>query len=148
MRASWHKINLYNLSRLTTPFADNKTFFQQKWAAKSMTRGYHGEYIRERKWQDMFRPRMPSVVSMNYRDLARSDGSEHAAGRGSGPDRSPDEKRLTTGKTPYMHMTYGPMERRLDMAVFRALFASSARQARQFVVHGFVKVNGKKVRRL
>jgi ribosomal protein S4 len=44
-----------------------------------------------------------------------------------------------------MHMTYFPTERRLDTAVWRALFASSARQARQFVVHGFVKVNGKKV---
>jgi ribosomal protein S4 len=47
--------------------------------------------------------------------------------------------------TPYMGMTFYPQERRLDTAIFRALFASSARQARQFVVHGFVKVNGKKV---
>jgi predicted rRNA methylase YqxC with S4 and FtsJ domains len=37
------------------------------------------------------------------------------------------------------------MERRLDIAIFRALFASSARQARQFVLHGAVTVNGKKV---
>jgi ribosomal protein S4 len=48
--------------------------------------------------------------------------------------------------TPYMQMTYAPQERRLDLAVFRALFASSARQARQMVVHGAVKVNGVKVR--
>jgi ribosomal protein S4 len=47
--------------------------------------------------------------------------------------------------TPYMQMTYYPLERRLDTAIFRALFASSVRQARQFVVHGLVKVNGKKV---
>lgn len=45
-----------------------------------------------------------------------------------------------------MQMIYAPMERRLDQAVFRALFASSARQARQFCVHGAVKVNGVKVR--
>lgn len=44
-----------------------------------------------------------------------------------------------------MNMTYAPIERRLDMAVWRAMFASSARQARQFVIHGMVKVNGKKV---
>ena len=42
-------------------------------------------------------------------------------------------------------MVYAELERRLDTAIFRALFASSARQARQFVVHGYVKVNGKKV---
>lgn len=48
--------------------------------------------------------------------------------------------------TPYMQMTFAPLERRLDTAVFRALFASSVRQARQFIIHGAVKVNGKKVR--
>lgn len=42
-------------------------------------------------------------------------------------------------------MVYAPAERRLDTAIFRALFASSTRQARQFVVHGYVKVNGKTV---
>lgn len=45
-------------------------------------------------------------------------------------------------------MVYAPVERRLDTAIFRALFASSTRQARQFVVHGYVKVNGKKVSNL
>lgn len=48
-------------------------------------------------------------------------------------------------KTPYMHMTFYPLERRLDTAVWRALFASSTMQARQFVVRGGVKVNGKKM---
>lgn len=47
--------------------------------------------------------------------------------------------------TPYMHMTFAPMERRLDIAMFRAMFASSPRQARQFCIHGGVTVNGKKV---
>jgi ribosomal protein S4 len=47
--------------------------------------------------------------------------------------------------TPYMQMTYAPLERRLDVAMHRALFASSPRQARQFCIHGAVKVNGKKV---
>lgn len=48
-------------------------------------------------------------------------------------------------RTPYMNMTFWPTERRLDTAIWRALFASSTRQARQFVVHGWVKVNGKQV---
>ncbi|KAI9167210.1 37S ribosomal protein NAM9 [Paramyrothecium foliicola] len=47
--------------------------------------------------------------------------------------------------TPHMQMVFAPLERRLDTAVFRALFASSVRQARQFIVHGAVMVNGKKM---
>lgn len=83
---------------------------------------------------------------MDYAYLARTDGSEQALGRGSGLDLSPDGPKVKgRAPTPYMNMVYAPLERRLDTAIFRALFASSTRQARQFVVHGDVKVNGKKV---
>lgn len=80
---------------------------------------------------------------MDHAYLARYDGSEQAAGRGSGVEEL--VRKDAVPKTPYMNMVYAPMERRLDTAIFRALFASSTRQARQFVVHGAVKVNGKKV---
>lgn len=141
------------------PQTTGKTFFQQKWAAKSVTRGYHGEHIKENRWNRMFNRRLESVVNMDPRYMAEYDGAEQAAGRGSGrhiplPHERAEagylEKQIgsnvqSTTQTPYMQMTFAPMERRLDIAVFRALFASSARQARQFVVHGAVKVNGKKV---
>jgi ribosomal protein S4 len=81
---------------------------------------------------------------MNHKYLAAFDGSEQAQGRGSGRDVPDQQKPLPA--TPYMQMAYAPIERRLDTAIFRALFASSARQARQFVIHGAVKVNGQKVR--
>ncbi len=93
----------------------------------------------------LFRPSLRSVVPMDHRYLARSDGSEQALGRGAGLEPAPDMKPKPFPKTPYMNMVYAPVERRLDTAVFRALFASSTRQARQFVVHGYVRVNGKKV---
>lgn len=142
------------------PNANRATFFQQKWAAKSLTRAYHGEQIREGQWTRMFDRRLPAVVPMDYRKMARSDGEDAAAGRGAGESPRPSHwpklidpitgepipvKRDTPENTPYMHMTYWPTERRLDTAIFRSLFASSTRQARQFVVHGFVKVNGKKM---
>ena len=82
---------------------------------------------------------------MDHNQLARSDGYEHGEGRGSGLEPHPDKKRPPPPKIPYMNMTFAPLERRLDTAIFRAMFASSTRQARQFVVHGDVKVNGKKV---
>ena len=80
---------------------------------------------------------------MDHNYLARYDGSEQAAGRGAGATAQDDP--TMPPPTPYMQMTYFPIERRLDTAIFRSLFASSVRQARQFVVHGLVKVNGKKV---
>lgn len=82
---------------------------------------------------------------MDHTYLGKTDGSDEAAGRGSGRDVGPDQKAKKAQRTPYMNMVYAELERRLDTAIFRALFASSARQARQFVVHGYVKVNGKKV---
>jgi ribosomal protein S4 len=121
-----------------------RTYFQQKWTAKSDTRAYHGEQIREKKWRRLFKRNIPAVVPMDHVYLARNDGSEQAAGRGAGADRKGSAK--APPMTPYMQMTYYPTERRLDTAIWRALFTSSVRQARQFVVHGLVKVNGKKVR--
>lgn len=155
-----------------------KTFFQQKWSAKSRTRGYHGEHVPEKKWKRMFSRRLNAAVDMPPRYLASYDGSEQAAGRGSGlatgqpsaadfwerprpagAQNQPAHRKIASGirgvnkmieeplasVTPLMQMTFAPLERRLDTAIFRALFASSVRQARQFVVHGAVKVNGKKV---
>lgn len=183
LRQSWNKYNLYNIARgaAREPQAKGRaTFFQQKWAAKSKTRGYHGEHVSEKKWVRLFSRRLLSAVDLPPEYLAANDGSEQAAGRGSGLStsnvtaesysrvprlsqkvvRSPthhqqrgpsfgDVNKMLAEQfehmTPYMQMTFAPLERRLDTAVFRALFASSVRQARQFVIHGAVKVNGKKV---
>ncbi|KAK5700762.1 hypothetical protein LTR97_005279 [Elasticomyces elasticus] len=166
IRQDFSKETLYNLSRLITPGAANRTFFQQKWTAKSMARAYHNPYVREGQWTRMFDRRLPAVVSMSHQYLAKYDGSEMALGRGSGLEV--DSRRRDDGregvaegeegesqvlrkrdgrveKTPYMHMTFHPLERRLDTAIWRALFSSSTKQARQFVVHGWVRVNGKKM---
>ncbi|KAH8889863.1 alpha-L RNA-binding motif-containing protein [Thozetella sp. PMI_491] len=156
VRQTWNKYNLYNLARLRTPNSTNQTFYQQKWSAKSLARGYHGEHVRENMWKRMFSRRLLSVVDMDPAYLAKYDGSEQALGRGSGREgdqvKNHGTKRETTftrggapAMTPYTQMTFAPMERRLDIAIFRALFASSARQARQFILHGFVKVNGIKM---
>ncbi|WEW61763.1 hypothetical protein PRK78_007257 [Emydomyces testavorans] len=153
VRQSWSKYNLYNLQRLTLPQTHTKTFFQQKWAAKSLARAYHGEQVSEGQWEIMFARRPRSVVPMYAKYLARNDGSTESAGRGSGLEHPPSRGgqdgsvfRRPIPPTPFMQMTFAPLERRLDVAIFRAMFASSARQARQFVVHGAVTVNGKKMK--
>ena len=110
-----------------------------------MTRTYHTEILQEKKWQRLYKAGTRSVVPLDHKYLANNDGSEQAAGRGSGKQKPPDEQLPPISRTPYLSMAYAPLERRLDTAVFRALFASSARAARQLVIHGWVKVNGKKV---
>ncbi|KAL5333825.1 hypothetical protein BJX70DRAFT_379896 [Aspergillus crustosus] len=145
IRQSWSKWNLYNLSRLRVPHTESRTFFQQKWSAKSAARAYHGEQVSESQWERMFSRRIRSVIPMNPVKLAHDDGSSVSAGRGSGLEEE-SVRRNKPDSMPYTHMTFAPLERRLDVAIFRALFASSARQARQFVVHGAVTVNGKKMR--
>jgi ribosomal protein S4 len=152
IRQTWNKYNLFNLMRMRTPFLNPKTFFQQKWVGKSWTRGYHGEHIKEYQWERMFNRRTNAAVNMDPTYMANHDGSEQATGRGTGRRNAkgeligPRNKANRPEQTPYMQMVFAPMERRLDIAIFRALFASSARQARQFVLHGAVTVNGKKVR--
>lgn len=155
IRPDWNKHTLYLLSQLEKQkISGIETFFQQKWNAKALLRGYHNPYVREKRWQRMFDRRLPGTVPMDYRYLAKSDGSELAAGRGSGlvlekDGRSKEEQgrsgTIPRPRTPYMNMTFFPLEKRLDNVVFRALFASSLKQARSMVLHGAVKVNGKKV---
>ncbi|CAN8102828.1 unnamed protein product [Discula destructiva] len=194
VRMTWNKYNLYNLANVDRKIPNfiRRTFFQQKWTAKAMTRAYHGEHIKEQKWTRMFDRRLRSVVDMNPEYMAHNDGAEQATGRGSGRDTvTPEdvapwvergqsrewklqggrglneafkplvdmaevntrmglEQRLDqtntqlggTGRTPYMNMSFAPIERRIDVAMFRAMFASSTRQARNLVIHGKVKVNG------
>lgn len=133
---------------MSIPNTATRTYFQQKWTAKASTRAYHGEVVPEKQWERMFSRTANAVVPMDPQYLAEHDGSEHAAGRGSGVERDPNSGERRAGipqRTPYTQMVYHPLERRLDTAIFRALFANSTRQARQFVGHGHVKVNGKVV---
>lgn len=99
-----------------------KTLYQQKWTAKQETRAYHGEHLTESRWQAVFHPKLDSVAQL---DASLRGGKE-------------DE-------TPFLLQTFAALEKRLDFAVFRAMFASSVRQARQFILQGNVFVNGVKI---
>ncbi|KAF3937423.1 hypothetical protein ABW19_dt0207861 [Dactylella cylindrospora] len=93
----------------------------------------------------MFRRTLRGVVQMNPREMARNDGSAAVAGRGQGMDVPVKKAPRKEAAIPFMQMTFAPLERRLDTAVYRALFASSVRQARNMCVHGKVMVNGVKM---
>lgn len=126
IRASMNKYNLFNLYKKSKPDFRSMTLYQQKWLAKTETRGYHGEHLTESRWQVNFTPNLSSVAQLD--SIEKTTKGE------------------TIPKTPIQLQTFAVLEKRLDFALFRAMFASSIRQARQFILHGNVKVNGVKIK--
>lgn len=120
VRASFNKYNLFNLYKKGKMDFKTKTLYQQKFAAKQETRAYHGEHLTEGRFNTLFDPKLKSVAQLDTRN--------------------------NTKETPYVLQTYAALEKRLEFALFRAMFASSIRQARQFILHGNVFVNGVKMR--
>lgn len=120
-RMSWNKYNLYNIANKRLVDLSKLTLFQQKWIAKRETRAYHGDEVTERQFKaKFFNSKLPTINS--------------------GSTQKPHP--------PVSVLTFAELERRLDFIVFRSNFASSVYAARQLCVHGKVKVNGKKVRRI
>lgn len=122
IRASWNKYNLFNLYKKGRISFQTKNLYQQKWTAKQETRAYHGEHLTESRLQTNFSQKLESVAQLD------------ASLRGE-----------TSETTPVLLQTYAVLEKRLDFALFRAMFASSVRQARQFILHGNVYVNDLKI---
>ncbi|CCG23073.1 mitochondrial ribosomal component of the small subunit [Candida orthopsilosis Co 90-125] len=117
---SMNRLNLFNLQRKVPLNYVGKTLYQQKWAAKSETRAYHGEHLKEKRFKKvLFEPELKT-----YSQLDSSLKSQEIA------------------PTPITLQTYATLEKRLEFALFRSMFASSVRQARQFIMGGYVKVNG------
>lgn len=116
-----NKYNLFNLYKKKDFASNNPTtsLFQQKWNAKQETRAYHGEHLTEGRWKTLFNSNLETVAQL---------------------DASLKGKRIA--ETPMPLQTFAPLEKRLEVALFRAMFASSIRQARQFILGGYVTVNG------
>ncbi|AMD19369.1 HBR468Wp [Eremothecium sinecaudum] len=122
IRASFNKYNLFNLYKKPHIEFRSTTLFQQKWKSKQETRAYHGDHITESRWKSTFLPKLQSVAQLD----ASLQGEN-------------------VEPTPILMQTYAVLEKRLDFAIFRAMFASSIRQARQFIIRGYVTVNGVKI---
>lgn len=119
VRASMNKYNLFNLYKKPSIKYQGKTLFQQKWNSKAETRAYHGEHLTEGRLKALFTPHLQSVAQLD------------ASLKGIGVE-----------PTPMPLQTFAILEKRLEFGVFRSMFASSIRQARQFILGGHVKVNG------
>lgn len=123
VRASMNKYNVFNLYKKPDVRYNGKSLYQQKWYAKQETRAYHGDHLTEGRWMQLFQKKADSVAQLD----ASLKGTREEP-------------------TPYSLQTYAALEKRLEFAVFRAMFASSVRQAREFIRSGHVKVNGTVVR--
>lgn len=119
VRASMNKYNLFNLYKKPQIRYQGKSLFQQKWTAKQETRSYHGEHLTERRWKTLFNPSLESVAQLDA-----------------------SLKGVDVAPTPMPLQTFATLEKRLEFALFRSMFASSVRQAREFIKNGHVKVNG------
>jgi ribosomal protein S4 len=127
---SWSPANLYNLYQRTygPPNAETKfmksslTMFQQKWKAKRLVRGYHGDWIPEGKFKKDYLPDgLPPIIASGQETYGKGE------------------------KVPLASMMFAEIEKRIDTVVFRCCFADSAYKARSMVLHGKVRLNGKKV---
>ena len=144
-RMSWSPRNLYNLiarstnMRLVDEFNFTKTsmtMYQQRWRSKRLLRGYHGDWIPERRFKRWFLPSsLPSYAPEAATSFnPRWKGDEH------------DEHALDTPTPPIKSLFLRDVERRLDTVVFRCCFAHSVYYARSLVLHGKVHVNGEALR--
>ncbi|CAD6967536.1 unnamed protein product [Tilletia controversa] len=166
-RMSWSAHNLYNLiARSTVPFhvagtdfsRTALTMYQQRWRAKRFLRGYHGDWIPERRFKRWFLPvdlpKLASSVAPGNSGASSSASSSTSAthlpsrnsNSGFGPrSRSGDDAASERSQMPTASLFMSEVERRLDVVVFRCCFARSAYEARSMIVHGKVQLNGQKV---
>jgi hypothetical protein len=92
--------------------------FKQRWVAKRDTRAYHAAGITEKQ-----------MLTRHFR-----------------PDIKLPDLNKAVNLPPISMLAFAEMERRLDIALFRAMFAQSVWQARRNITKGHVMVNGEIVR--
>ncbi|KAI0328766.1 alpha-L RNA-binding motif-containing protein [Cubamyces sp. BRFM 1775] len=154
-RMSWHPHNLYNLWRrsfgalekVTDRVEYQETLNWRRWNAKSLLRGYHGDYINEKIFKRWYLPEnlpdvrppeatsLESTVALNKWAL-KNKAADRAA------KRAAEEKEK--GLAPVGSLMFSEVERRIDVVIFRACFSHSVYDARRMVIHGSVLLNGKK----
>ncbi|PPR00672.1 hypothetical protein CVT24_000960 [Panaeolus cyanescens] len=154
---SWSPKNLYNLwkrtagpqaSELTFKHTTQATLFQQRWKSKAAVRAYHGDYIPEKSFKRWYLPdNIPDVRpkrrvlnddKLDLEEFAKRKVKERIR------EEKLEEEIEEKGMAPVGSLMFSEVERRIDTVVFRACFTHSIYEARRLVIHGYVKLNGKK----
>lgn len=114
-----------------------------------MVRAYHGDYITETSFKRWYLPE--TLPDVRPRRRVRGDDAlelEALAGRGKRVQRQLREEAddARHALAPVGSLMFQEVERRIDTLVFRCCFAHSVYEARRMIIHGDVRLNGKKVR--
>ncbi|KAF9559088.1 alpha-L RNA-binding motif-containing protein [Agrocybe pediades] len=154
---SWSPKNLYNLWRRTVgPEAadlsfkntSEETLFQQRWRSKAAVRAYHGEYIPEKVFKRWYLP--DTIPDVRPRRQVFGDDKnqleEYALRKTKAreQERKLEEEIEQKGLAPVGSLMFIEVERRLDVFLFRCCFVHSVYEARRLIIHGYVKINGRK----
>ena len=126
------------------------TLFQNRWQSKALVRAYHGDFINEKIFKRWYlpatlpdvRPRRMTKTASEAIGLARWARKDRLANK----EAKLREEEEAKGLAPVGSLMLTEVERRIDVIIFRACFASSVYEARRLVIHGDVMLNGKKVR--
>ncbi|KAF5310046.1 hypothetical protein D9619_010489 [Psilocybe cf. subviscida] len=155
---SWSPKNLYNLWKRTAgPAAEELTFklttqqtvFQQRWRSKAAVRAYHGDFIPEKVFKRWYLPQnIPDVRPKRqvFSGGDKLDLEEFARRklRAKQKEQELEDEIEQKGMAPVGSLMFVEVERRLDVFLFRTCFVHSVYEARRLIIHGYVKLNGRK----
>jgi ribosomal protein S4 len=126
-----------------------ETLFQQRWKSKALVRAYHGDFIGEKVFKRWYLPEtLPDVRPR--KQIIGDDATDLEAFALREKQKKREERRASDeakkGLAPVGSLMFREVERRIDVFIFRCCFAHSVYEARRMVIHGYVLLNGKKVR--
>lgn len=151
---SWSPRNLYNLWKRTAgPKSEDilfkktseATLFQQRWISKAAVRAYHGDYIPEKVFKRWYLPDSLPDVRPRRQVFSGDNLDLELYARRKLKEKQQEEEIEEKGLAPVGSLMFSEVERRIDTIVFRSCFAHSIYEARRLIIHGDVKLNGKKV---
>jgi len=150
---SWSPRNLYNLWKRTAgPDSEDilfkktsdATLFQQRWKSKAAVRAYHGDYIPEKVFKRWYLPDSLPDVRPRRQVFSGDNLDLELYARRKLREKQQEEEIEEKGLAPVGSLMFSEVERRIDTIVFRSCFAHSIYEARRLIIHGDVKLNGKK----
>ncbi|KAG5338725.1 putative 40S ribosomal protein S4-like [Termitomyces sp. T112] len=153
-RMSWTPKNLYNLylrtegprkTDITYKQFSNLTLFQQRWRSKAVVRAYHGDFIKEKVFKRWFLPEtLPDVRPKRKVLLGDDKASLQEFALRKKKEKELAEEEAAKGMAPVGSLMFSEVERRIDIFLFRCCFVHSVYEARRLIIHGNVKLNGRK----
>lgn len=108
-------------------------------------RAYHGDFIKEKVFKRWFLPETLPDVRPKRKVLGDDKASLEEFALRKKKEKELAEEEAIKGMAPVGSLMFSEVERRIDIFLFRCCFVHSVYEARRLIIHGNVKLNGKKV---